>query len=173
MPLRVAWGGNLRIFLVTPTWSIAQCDDETRMQSHSFSETTASPKPGSVDASDSKSPMLLRTAASTKYRGVDASDTMSPILPQTAASTKSEGVDTIVSILSLLCLPPTQDATHLRDPGNFLQAYPSTNRSFFERKHVSLNMFPPKVTPDNSKSSDRRRCAHSCLPYIFLPCKAP
>ena len=141
MPLNVAWGGVLRISLDTPTWSISQCDDETRIQSHSFSETTASTKPGGVDASDSKSPMLPRTAASTKYGDVDASDFMSPILPRTAASTKSEGVDAAVSILSLLCLLPTQDATHLRDPSNFLQAYPSTNPSFFEIKHVSLNIF--------------------------------
>ena len=126
MPLKGAWVGKLRIFLDTPSWSIAQCDNETQMQSLSFPKTKASTKPGGVDASDSKSPMLFRTAASSKPGGVDASDSMSPILPRTAASTKSEGVDATVAILSLLCLRPTQDATHLRDPGNnFLQAYPS------------------------------------------------
>ena len=151
MPLKVAWGGKLRIFLDTSTWSVRQCDDETGIQSHSFSETTASTKPGGVDASDSKSPML----------------------PRTAASTKSEGVEATVSILSLLCLRPTQDSSHPRDPGNFLAAYPSTNPSFIERKHGSLNIFLPKETPDNWLSSQRQRCAHACLPFIFFTCNAP
>ena len=173
MPLKVAWGGKLRIFLDTSTWSIRQCDGETGIQSHSFSETTASTKPGGVDASDSKSPMLPRTAASTKSEGVDASDSMSPILPRTAASTKSEGVEATVSILSLLCLRPTQDSSHPRDPGNFLAAYPSTNPSFIERKHGSLNIFLPKETPDNWLSSQRQRRAHACLPFIFFTCNAP
>ena len=38
MPLKVAWGGKLRVFLDTPKWSIPQCDDETGLQSHSFSK---------------------------------------------------------------------------------------------------------------------------------------
>ena len=168
MPLKVAWGGKLRIFLDTQTWSIPQCDDETGIHPHSFSETTASTKLGGVDASDSKSPMPPRTAASTKSEGVDASDYMSPILPRTAASTKSEGVDATVSILSLLCLRPTQEATHLRDPGNLPEAYPSTHPSFIERKHGSLNIFLPKDKPDNWSSSQRKRFAHACLPFVFL-----